>query len=101
MERRATSFPDFTPTSGELARSAAGRWGDKPLAILGDDRLTYADAGPELATALIDHCRQHLAHYKAPRSVDFVVELPRDPNGKMYKRQLRERYWADRASRIM
>ena len=44
MERRATSFPAFTPTSGELARSAAGQWGDKPLAILGDHRLSYADA---------------------------------------------------------
>ena len=60
-----------------------------------------ADPGPELEAALIAHCRQHLAHYKAPRSVDFVAELPRDPNGKMYKRQLRERYWADRTSRIM
>ena len=44
MERRATSFPDFTPTSGELARAAAARWGDKPLAILGDHRLSYAEA---------------------------------------------------------
>ena len=60
-----------------------------------------ADPGPELEAALIAHCRQHLAHFKAPRSIDFVGELPRDPNGKMYKRQLRERYWADRASRIM
>ena len=58
-------------------------------------------AGPELEGALIAHCREHLAHYKAPRSIDFVAELPRDPNGKLYKRQLRERYWADRASRIM
>ena len=38
------SFPDFTPTTGELARSAASRWGDKTLAILGDERLSYADA---------------------------------------------------------
>ena len=40
----STSFPDFTPTSGELARSAAAAWGDKPLAILGEERLSYADA---------------------------------------------------------
>src|SRR5687767_4892025 len=38
------SFPDFTPTTGELARSAASRWGDKTLAILGDERLSYAEA---------------------------------------------------------
>ena len=42
--KRSTSFPDFTPTSGELARSAAAQWGDKPLAILGDERLSYAEA---------------------------------------------------------
>ena len=41
---RETSFPSFTPTSGELVRHAAERFGDKPLAILGDERLTYADA---------------------------------------------------------
>ena len=45
MDRQiSTSFPDFTPTSAELARSAAARWGDKPLAILGDARLSYAAA---------------------------------------------------------
>ena len=53
---RSTSFPDFTPTSGELVRSAAARWGDKALAILGDDRLSYADADARsaaLARALL------------------------------------------------
>jgi acyl-CoA synthetase (AMP-forming)/AMP-acid ligase II len=41
---RAPSFPPFTPTSGELVRWCAGRFGDKPLAVLGDDRLSYAEA---------------------------------------------------------
>ncbi|MCB0996721.1 MAG: acyl-CoA synthetase [Acidimicrobiales bacterium] len=50
-------------------------------------------AGPELAASLIDHCREHLAHYKCPASVDFVDELPRLPTGKLLKRQLRSRYW--------
>jgi long-chain acyl-CoA synthetase len=58
-------------------------------------------AGDELAQTLIDFCRANLAHYKAPRSIDFADDLPRDPNGKLYKRQLRETYWADRTSRIM
>jgi acyl-CoA synthetase (AMP-forming)/AMP-acid ligase II len=51
-----TSFPDFTPTSGELARSAGATWGDKPLAILGDVRLSYAEAdarSAELACGLL------------------------------------------------
>ena len=57
--------------------------------------------GPELVTELLDYCREHLAAYKCPRSVDFDAELPRDPNGKLYKRRIRDRYWEGRASRIM
>jgi acyl-CoA synthetase (AMP-forming)/AMP-acid ligase II len=50
-------------------------------------------AGPELAEELIAHCRQHLATYKCPRSIDFDRELPRLDTGKLYKRVLRDRYW--------
>jgi len=50
------------------------------------------EAGPELADALIEHCRAHLAHYKCPRTVDFRDELPRHPTGKLYKRLLIEEY---------
>jgi long-chain acyl-CoA synthetase len=50
---------------------------------------------------LMAFCADHLAKYKWPRSIDFVEELPRDPNGKLYKRRLREQYWAGHASRIM
>ncbi|MFL6054423.1 MAG: AMP-binding protein [Actinoallomurus sp.] len=55
---------------------------------------------PALAEELIAHCRASLARYKAPRSVDFVDALPRTPTGKLYKRLVREPYWADRAKRI-
>ena len=58
-------------------------------------------AGPELAAELIEYCRAHLAAYKCPRTVEFERELPRDPNGKLYKRRIRERYWQGRASRIL
>ncbi|HEY8527593.1 MAG TPA: acyl-CoA synthetase [Acidimicrobiales bacterium] len=53
-----------------------------------------AAAGPELEAELLERCRAALATYKCPRTVDFVDSLPRDPNGKLYKRVLRERYWA-------
>lgn len=43
------SFPDFTPTSGELIRSCATRLGDKAFAVLGDTRLSYAQAEEESA----------------------------------------------------
>jgi len=46
-----------------------------------------------LAEELIAHCRQQLAGYKAPRSIDFEAQLPRAPTGKLMKRLLRDRYW--------
>jgi long-chain acyl-CoA synthetase len=46
------------------------------------------------ADELIAFCREQLAHYKCPRSVDFEDELPRHTTGKLYKRLLRDRYWA-------
>jgi acyl-CoA synthetase (AMP-forming)/AMP-acid ligase II len=57
--------------------------------------------GPELESELIAYCRSHLAGYKCPRTVEFEAELPRDPNGKLYKRRIRERYWQGRTSRIV
>jgi long-chain acyl-CoA synthetase len=57
--------------------------------------------GPELERELTAFCREHLAHFKCPRSVDFVGELPRLPTGKLYKRLLRDRYWGDHTSRIV
>jgi len=44
--------------------------------------------------------RQHLASYKAPRSVDFTDELPRTGSGKLLKRQLRAPYWAGRTAQV-
>ncbi|WP_163508469.1 AMP-binding protein [Fodinicola acaciae] len=54
--------------------------------------VSMADAGPELAAELIAYCRERLAHYKCPLSVDFRPELPRLPTGKLQKRLLRDEY---------
>jgi acyl-CoA synthetase (AMP-forming)/AMP-acid ligase II len=54
-----------------------------------------ADAGPELEKELIAFCQKQLAKIKCPRSIDFKKELPRYPNGKLFKRLLKERYWKD------
>ena len=59
------------------------------------------EPSPELANELIAFARGRIAHYKSPRSVDFVAELPRQENGKIYKRLLRDRYWGDKKSRIV
>ena len=55
----------------------------------------------ELEEELIAFCRASLSPIKCPRSVDFAAELPRHPTGKLYKRLLRERYWAGHASKII
>jgi long-chain acyl-CoA synthetase len=61
------------------------------------DGFTPGDA---LSEVLIAHCREHLAGYKAPRSIDFEDELPRHETGKLYKRLLRDRYWQGQARTI-
>jgi long-chain acyl-CoA synthetase len=58
-------------------------------------------AAAELEAELIDYCRANLAPYKCPRTIEFDAELPRDPNGKLYKRRIRERYWQGHTSRIV
>ena len=56
---------------------------------------------PELAQELISFAREHIAHYKCPRSVDFQSELPRLATGKLYKRLLRDRYWKGHDTRVV
>ena len=51
---------------------------------------------PRLADELLAHCEAMLARYKCPRSIDFTDAMPRDPNGKLYKRTLRDPYWVGR-----
>jgi acyl-CoA synthetase (AMP-forming)/AMP-acid ligase II len=53
-----------------------------------------ADAAKALEKELIAYCREHLADIKCPRSVDFRPDLPRHPTGKLYKRLLKDEYWA-------
>ncbi|HUP70659.1 MAG TPA: AMP-binding protein [Acidimicrobiales bacterium] len=55
--------------------------------------LDMGHAGEALEQELIAWCRQRLAGFKCPRSVDFESELPRHATGKLYKRLVRDRYW--------
>ncbi|MCK4785611.1 MAG: long-chain-fatty-acid--CoA ligase, partial [Desulfobacteraceae bacterium] len=52
------------------------------------------------ARELIDFCKQRLARYKAPKSVEFVDALPKNPAGKILKRVLREKYWEGLERRV-
>jgi long-chain acyl-CoA synthetase len=53
-------------------------------------------AGPELADEVLAFARANLSHVKVPRRVDFMEELPRQPSGKLFKRLIRDAYWAQR-----
>jgi long-chain acyl-CoA synthetase len=73
-------------------------WGEQVKAAV--EPAPGAEAGPELEREILDFCAGRLAGYKCPRSVDFLATLPRDPNGKLYKRRLRDPYWEGRDRRI-
>jgi long-chain acyl-CoA synthetase len=55
-----------------------------------------AGPGPALTAELLEFLSSRVAKFKLPRTIDYVAELPRDPNGKLYKRRLRDPYWAGR-----
>ncbi len=68
-------------------------WGEEVLAVV--ELRAGHEPGAALAAELIEHCRANLAHYKCPRRVEFVDELPRHDNGKLYRRRLRELFVPD------
>ena len=66
-------------------------WGEQVKAVI--EPADGVDPTDDLAERLLLHCREHLAGFKVPRSLDFREELPRYPTGKLYKRLLRDEYW--------
>ena len=68
----------------------------KAAVVLRDGLLPSDD----LVAEILAHCRDHLANYKTPRSIDWADELPRTGTGKIQKRTLREPYWAGTERRI-
>jgi long-chain acyl-CoA synthetase len=67
-------------------------WGEEVRAVV--ELQPGVEATPALAAELLGFCRARLAGFKCPRSVDFVEALPRQDNGKIYKRLLRDQYRA-------
>jgi long-chain acyl-CoA synthetase len=65
-------------------------WGEEVKAVIELSPGRKGDAA--LAAELLAFCRERLAHYKCPRTLDFVDMLPRHDNGKLYKHKLREQY---------
>ena len=73
-------------------------WGEEIKAVVQPAEGVEPDDA--LREEILEFCRENLASYKRPKSIDFVPELPRDPSGKLYKRKLRDPYWAGRDARI-
>ena len=69
-------------------------WGEEIKAVV--QPASGFEPGPDLTADLLAFLDGRLAKFKVPRTIDYVPELPRDPNGKLYKRRLRDPYWAGR-----
>jgi long-chain acyl-CoA synthetase len=66
-------------------------WGEEIKAVV--EPAEGVEAGPALTQELMDFIQDKLAKMKWPRSIDYTDDMPRDPNGKLYKRKLRDPYW--------
>ena len=66
-------------------------WGEVPKAL-----VVLKPNMDARETELIEYCRSQLAHYKCPRSVEYLESLPRTGTGKVLKRDLRKKYWQGR-----
>lgn len=73
-------------------------WGEEVKAVIEVAEGTEADEA--LAGEILAYCADKLARFKTPKSIDFIAVMPRDPNGKLYKRQLRDPYWEGRERAI-
>jgi long-chain acyl-CoA synthetase len=69
-------------------------WGEEVKSVV--EPADGFEASPELAADILAFCADKLARFKTPKSIDFTDEMPRDPNGKLYKRKLRDPYWEGR-----
>lgn len=73
-------------------------WGEQVKAVI--EPAPGVGAGQQLADEILAYCADKLARFKTPKSIDFIAEMPRDPNGKLSKRKLRDPYWAGRERAI-
>jgi long-chain acyl-CoA synthetase len=73
-------------------------WGEEVKAVV--EPALGIDPGEALTSELMAFLDGRVASFKRPRTIDYVEALPRDPNGKLYKRKLRDPYWAGRETAI-
>jgi len=73
-------------------------WGEEVKAVV--ELNQNFDSSNELLAELMKFAQENLAKMKLPRSIDFIEKLPRDENGKLYKRRLRDPYWENQSSNV-
>jgi long-chain acyl-CoA synthetase len=93
VENALASFPGIAEVA--VIGVPSERWGETVKAVVVLKPGVTADA-----PAIIAHAKALLAGYKCPTSVDFIESLPRNPTGKVLKKDLREPYWVGQARRI-
>jgi fatty-acyl-CoA synthase len=71
------------------------KWGEIPKAL-----VVLKPGHHASETELVDFCRARLAHYKCPRSIEFLDSLPRTGTGKLLKKDLRKKYWTAQSSSV-
>jgi len=68
-------------------------WGEQVKAVI--QLIQPKDSSEQISAEILEFAKEKLAKFKCPKSIDYIVEMPRDPNGKLYKRKLRAPYWKD------
>jgi long-chain acyl-CoA synthetase len=71
------------------------KWGEAVKAV-----VVLKEGKKATEEEIIEFCKENLASYKKPKSVDFVETLPRTPSGKVLKPELRKRYWKEYEKRV-
>ena len=93
LENALMAHPDVTEAA--VIGVPDDRWGEAVKAV-----VVLAPGSTLVAEEIVAFSHERLAGYKCPKTVDFIDVLPRNPSGKILKRELRETYWAERDRRI-
>jgi|TARA_B110000261_G_scaffold86439_1_gene98823 long-chain acyl-CoA synthetase len=73
-------------------------WGEEVKAVI--ELIAGIKSSDQLSAELMAFAQENLAKMKLPRSIDFMEKLPRDENGKLYKRKLKDPYWENHVAKV-